>query len=112
MDEVLAGVRPAGVADQIEIDLIVRRSNGIGIIEAKTGVKKSGIDQLDTAANPHYLGMYATKFLITGRRLPRAHQTLAVAQQIHVIELPGYYPGRGIAKNERQFLRQQIEQKL
>lgn len=112
VDEVLAGVRPAGVAGQIEIDLVVRRNNGVGIIEAKTGVKKAGIDQLDTAGNPMYMGMYATKFLITGRRLPRAHKTLAVAQQIHVIELPGYYPGRGIPNNERQFLRQQIEQML
>ncbi len=112
VDEVLAGVRPAGVAHQIEIDLIVRRENGVGIIEAKTGVRKAGIDQLDTAGNPTYMGMYATKFLITGRRLPRAHKTLAIAQQIHVIELPGYYPGRGIPHNERQFLQQQIERAL
>jgi len=112
VDEVFAGVRPAGVANQIEIDLVVRRKNGVGIIEAKTGVKKAGIDQLDTAGNPYYMGMYATKFLITGRRLPRAHKTLAAAQQIHVIELPGYYPGEGIPHNERQFLRQQIEEAL
>ena len=112
VDEVLAGVRPAGVERQIEIDLIIRRNNGVGIIEAKTGVKKAGIDQLDTAGNPNYIGMYATKFLITGRRLPRAHKTLAVAQQIHVIELPGYYPGQGIPQSERQFLKQQIEQTL
>jgi hypothetical protein len=38
----MAGVRPAGVSDQIEIDLVVRRGNSVGIIEAMTGVKKAG----------------------------------------------------------------------
>lgn len=112
VDEILAGLRPAGVADQVEIDLVVRRGNSVGLIEAKTGVKKAGIDQLNTAGNPLFMGMHAAKFLITGRMLPRAHKTLATAQQIHVIELPGYYPGRGLPQRERQLLRQQIERVL
>ena len=90
VDEVLAGVRPAGVADQIEIDLVVRRGNRVGIVEAKTGAKKQGIDQLDTAGSAHYLGDHVMKFLITGRYLSRAHKMLAVAEEIRVVELPGY----------------------
>jgi hypothetical protein len=112
VDEIMAGVRPAGVAQQIEIDLVIRRGNAVGIIEAKTGVKKAGIDQLDTAGNQTYMGRYINKFLITGRRLPSAHKTLARAQQIHVIELPGYdYRGR-LPASERQYLVQSITQAL
>jgi hypothetical protein len=112
VDEIISGVRPAGVAHQIEIDLIVRHGNAIGLIEAKTGVNKAGIDQLDTAGNPLYLGRYATKFLITGRYLPRAHKVLANAQNIHVIELPGYHVRHGIPKSERDRLIQAIKNAL
>jgi hypothetical protein len=112
VDEIMAGVRPAGVAQQIEIDLVVRRGNAVGIIEAKTGVKKAGIDQLDTAGNQTYMGRHITKFLITGRRLPSAHKTLAQAQQIHVIELPGYDYGGRLPSRERQRLIQSITQAL
>lgn len=112
VDEILAGMRPAGVADQIEIDLVVRRGNSVGLIEAKTGIKKAGIDQLNTAGNPVFMGMFATKFLVTGRRLPRAHKILASAHDIHVIELPSYYPGRGIPQSELQLLRSQVQQYL
>jgi len=90
VDELLAGVRPAGVSNQIEIDLVVRRGNRVGFVEAKTGVKKAGIDQLDTAGNAHYMGDHVLKFLVTGRYLPRAHKMLAIAEEIRVIELPGY----------------------
>lgn len=67
VDEIMTGVRPAGVSDQIEIDLVVRRSNRVGIIEAKTGVKKAGIDDLDTHCN--------SQILPKRRRHPK-HQTL------------------------------------
>jgi len=112
VDEIMSGVRPAGVSHQIEIDLIVRHGNGIGIVEAKTGVNKAGIDQLDTAGNPAYLGRFATKFLITGRQLPRAHKILATAQNIHVIELPGYHVQHGIPKSEREQLVRAIQRLL
>jgi hypothetical protein len=112
VDEVMAGVRPSGVAEQIEIDLIVRQGNNVGIIEAKTGIKKAGIDQLDTAGNPHYLGDFLAKLLITGRYLPRAHKALATAQQIQVIELPGYDDRSGIPAQEQRHLVQTIQQAL
>jgi hypothetical protein len=104
VDEILAGVRPAGVQDQIEIDMVVRCGNAVGIIEAKTGVKKAGIDQLDTAGNPHYLGEHILKFLVTGRYLPRAHKSLAAAQEIRVVELPGYHERTGIPDQEQRRL--------
>jgi len=112
VDEVLAGVRPKGVSEQIEIDLIVRQGNNVGIIEAKTGVKKAGIDQLDTAGNPHYLGDFLAKLLVTGRYLPRAHKALATAQEIRVIELPGYSDRSGIPSQDQRRLVQTVMQAL
>ncbi len=112
VDEILAGVRPAGVAEQIEIDLIVRRGNRIGIVEAKTGIKKAGIDQLDTAGNAHYLGENILKFLVTGRYLPRAHKMLAVAEEIQVIELPGYRDNRRLPDQEKHRLIDTVKRKL
>ena len=108
VDEILAGVRPRGVRNQIEIDLVIRRGNEVGIIEAKTGVNKAGIDQLDTAGSAGYMGRYVTKFLITGRRLTPEIRALAQAQQVHIIELPGYDYRRGIPANERNFMLQVI----
>jgi len=112
VDEVLAGVRPKGVAEQIEIDLIVRQGNNVGIIEAKTGVKKAGIDQLDTAGNPHYLGDFLAKLLVTGRYLPRAHKALATVQEIRVVELPGYNDHSGLSSQEQRILVQAVQQAL
>jgi hypothetical protein len=83
------------VSKQIEIDLVVRIGNNVGLVEAKTWVNKAGIDQLDTAGNSVYLGKHATKFLVTSRYLPRAHKTLASSQHTHVVELPGYTVGIG-----------------
>ncbi len=112
LDEIMAGVRPEGVAQQIEIDLIVRQGNNVGIVEAKTGVKKAGIDQLDTAGNPHYLGDYLVKLLVTGRYLPRAHKALASAQEVRVIELPGYSDRSGLPEHDQQHLVQTMHEAL
>ena len=108
VDEIMSGVRPGAVAHQIEIDLVLRCGNNVGLVEAKTGVNKAGIDQLDTAGNPSYLGRYATKFLVTGRLLPRAHKALALAQGIHVVELPGYAVDHGIPDQEERRLIQAV----
>jgi hypothetical protein len=105
-------VRPKGVSEQIEIDLIVRQGNNVGIIEAKTGVKKAGIDQLDTAGNPHYMGDFLAKMLITGRYLPRAHKALATAQEIRVIELPNYSDHSGLSVKDKRLLVQSVQQIL
>jgi hypothetical protein len=100
------------VAEQIEIDLMVRRGNRVGIVEAKTGVKKAGIDQLDTAGNAHYMGDHILKFLVTGRYLPRAHKMLAVAEEISVIELPDYNDRRRLPVQDEQRLIETVQRKL
>lgn len=112
VDEIMAGVRPGAVGHQIEIDLLIRCGNNVGIVEATTGVNKAGIDQLDTAGNPSYLGRYATKFLGTGHYLPRAHKSLAMAQGIHVVELPGYTVHHGTPEQEQRRLIQSVRMAL
>jgi hypothetical protein len=104
----MSGVRPGAVEHQIEIDLVVRCGNNIGLVEAKTGVNKAGIDQLDTAGNPVYLGRNANRFLVAGRYLPRAHKALAMAQGVHVVELPNYSMHYGIPDQEQRRLVQSV----
>jgi hypothetical protein len=112
VDEILAGVRPKGVEKQIEIDLVIRCGNQVGIIEVKTGVKKQGIDQLSTAGGRAYLGTYTAKFLIVGGRLEYRLKTLAKAREITVIELPGYIEGNPLIKKEAEYLIREIHQRL
>lgn len=86
VDEVLAGVRPHGVGDQIDIDLIIRCGNQAGIAEVKigrgeTGPKK-GIDQLSTAGAREYLGTYTTRILITANSLPDRVKKLATQHNV------------------------------
>ncbi|MGC8879889.1 MAG: hypothetical protein ACP5R2_11760, partial [Anaerolineae bacterium] len=69
VDEIIAGVRPHGMKDQIEIDLAVRCDNQVGFIEVKEGGGESGkdaIDQLTTAAARELSGIYAARFIVTG----------------------------------------------
>lgn len=97
VDEILAGVRPAGLGRQVEIDLMVRVANQVGLIEAKTGVNKSGLDQLGTAGDPLNMGVYIDKFLVTAGRFPPVYQRLAAAARINVIELPAYRAGHALS---------------
>jgi hypothetical protein len=67
---------------------------------------------LDTAGNPNYLGEHAVKFLVTGRYLPRAHKMLAIAQDIQVIELPGYMDVRCLPQQEETRLVDMVKRSL
>lgn len=90
--EVMTGVRPAGVADQIEIDHVIRMGNNVGIAEVKLGGEdgqKKGLDQLAMAGGREYLGTYTSKFLIIARSLNRSLHELARARGIHIVEI-GY----------------------
>lgn len=74
----------------LEIDLIFRCGNRVGIAELKTGksaTEKEGIDQLNAACAREYLGTYTKKFLIIDRKYPPNNKELARAWNINVIEL-------------------------
>lgn len=74
----------------LEIDLVIRCGNQVGIAEIKSGkkgLKKEGIDQLNTAGEQRYLGTYTRKFLIVNRKVGSQNRKLAEAHRIRVIEL-------------------------
>lgn len=85
--EITHSIRRGG---SLEIDLIFRCGNSIGIAELKTGksaTEKEGIDQLNAACAREYLGTYTKKFLIIDRKYPPNNKELARAWNINVIEL-------------------------
>lgn len=115
-DEVMAGVRPAGVAQQIEIDLLIRCGNAVGIAEIKLGGKdsgKRGLDQLKMAGEPTYLGTYTRQFLITAQsKLPPRISTLARERGVQVIYLPEYQDGQPLPAPAAERLCRQVRQAL
>ncbi len=116
VDEVLAGVRPEGVADQIEMDLVIRIGNQVGVAEVKLGGSeerpKQGIDQLSTATSREYLGIYTARFLITANPLANSILRLAKEKQINVITLQSYRLGAALTPDDQQRLVQAIRGKL
>lgn len=114
VDEIMAGVRPEGVKDQIEIDLVIRKGNQVGIAEIKTGgADKRGLDQLSTAGGRAYLGIYNAKFWIIGTRNLRSElRALANARNVNVIHLPGYNDGRKLNQKESNLLVNSVLEKL
>jgi hypothetical protein len=116
MDEILAGVRPEGVANQIEIDLVLRCGNQVGIAEIKLGGGESGkrgLDQLKMAGEPGYLGTYTAQFMITARqRLSPSIETLARERRVHLIYLPEYQAGKALPLHTAERLGGEIRQRL
>ena len=112
--EVLVGVRPLGAAHDIDVDLVIRKANQIGIAELKTsggkGIKK-GIDQLTNAGGREYLGTYTTRFLIVGGKLDEHVRKLAGERQVQTIELPSYRNG-SLSPEDQTHLIQRINRGL
>jgi len=108
VDEIVAGVRLLGA---LEVDLVVRCENQVGIIEAKTGTKarrKECIDQLNTAGGQRYLGTYTAKMLALDQVWDQSRSNLrelAQERRIEVIELPSFNVSRTLSPEEAQFLR-------
>lgn len=84
ISEVRAGIR---TLSPLEIDLVIRCGNQIGIAEIKHHAKKQGIDQLHSASEQRHLGTYAFKFLISAAPVDQNNKDLADAYKIEVIEL-------------------------
>jgi len=92
VDELKIGLKKGGALD---IDLIFRCGNQVGIAEVKTGQKartKEGIDQLNTAGGREFLGTYVKKFLIVDSSWDKLTnlKELAEARDIVLIELPSF----------------------
>jgi hypothetical protein len=115
--EVLAGVRPNDVGNQIEIDLVIRLANRVGIAEIKLGDKqqenpKKGIDQLSTAGGREYLGTYTSKFLILARRLNNSLRTLANNRDVTVIDNINYIEDKPLSIKDAEDLIRTIKARL
>ncbi len=109
-------MRPEGVANQIEIDLVIRVGNQVGVAEVKLGGgaerPKQGIDQLSTAASREYLGTYTARFLITANPLARSVLQLAKEKQVTVVTLTDYRLGELLTPADKQRLIQAVRQRL
>ena len=98
VDEIKAGVRPNGFKDQVEIDLVIRCGNQVGIIEVKRSGRgesgKKGVDQLTTAAARELSGIYTARFLITGGSNREEYKQAARKLGIRVVDLFGARGGQ------------------
>ncbi|HIQ05244.1 MAG TPA: DUF1887 family protein [Anaerolineae bacterium] len=113
VDEIVAGARLLGALD---VDLVVRCENQVGIIEAKTGpgVKK-GIDQLNTAGGQHYLGTYTRKMLVSDQCWDESRSNLrelAEARRIQVVELPSFHTAKRLSSEDVEQLQRTVCEQL
>lgn len=112
VDEIQPGTR---FNPTVEIDLVVRCGNQVGVAEIKTSKPgKEGIDQLVAATAREYLGIYTKRFLITAREWTQAEnlKDLTVARNVALIELPTYLSGGALSDGDRQLLRGQVQRAL
>lgn len=111
LDQIKTSVKPTNA---LEIDLVLRCGNRVGIAEVKSGNKalsKEGIDQLNTAAEPRFLGTYTKKFLILDREYGSNNLELARAHGITVIELPSAQKGE-LSQEDTEKLVQTVKTEL
>lgn len=95
----------------LEIDLILRCGNHVGIAEVKAGKSvtyKEGIDQLNAACAREYFGTYTRKFLIVDREYPHNNKELAKAWNINVIELTKSTNEDRVAEDDQDTLVQSV----
>lgn len=114
VDELKVGVKPQGFEEQVEIDLVVRCGNQVGLIEIKTGGEGSGkhaVDQLTTAAARELSGTYTARFLVTGGEKRGEFKAVAREVGVEVIEMWNYRDG-WLKKNEVVHLRQRLAARL
>jgi hypothetical protein len=115
--EVLCGVRPFSGGQQVEMDLLVRLGNQVGVAEVKVGAQgehlKAGMDQLIMATSREYLGTYTVRFLIVGREVTnRWQRDLALERKIQFIELPEYKDGQPLPAQVARRLVQAVRARL
>lgn len=110
VDEIKTNVKPLGVKDQAEIDLLIRRGNNIAALEIKSGGKgsnKHALDQLTTVVAREYLGIYASRVIVTRSdddSRSNWYKALASALRVEVIEVGSLKDNRLNDQDLRNFL--------
>ena len=98
--ETMCGVKDSN--NQVDIDVMIRHQNQIGIIEAKTGSKAKNLDgvkQLSTAMR--YLGgTYTRQFLIINEKPSKDQQIVCELLKINIIPLLHYQQGMSVLPQE------------
>ncbi|TEB09032.1 Card1-like endonuclease domain-containing protein [Pelotomaculum propionicicum] len=114
LDEVKNSVKPVPYGG-LEIDLVLRCGNQVGIVEVKSGdkaKKKRVIEQLITAAEQRFLGTYIEKFIILDCEYEeKNNRQLADAHRITVIELPSAQNGE-LSEEDRRKLVDEVKKAL
>jgi hypothetical protein len=115
VDEIIPAIKDS--SGTLDLDLVIRMANQVGIAEVKTGrkaKKKEGIDQLNTAGGRAYLGTYTKKFLIVDCSWENLTNLsdLAEARNITVIQLPSYKDTGELSEQDKQHLIQTIKTEL
>jgi len=115
VDELTHGIQAGGALD---IDIALRCGNQVGIAEVKTGAaarRKTGLDQLNTAARREYLGIYTRKFLIVDTAWNHTLSNLrdlADVSEIKVIELSSYGQTGSLLDQDRERLVREVAETL
>lgn len=118
VDEIKANIKPKGVKDQIEIDLLLRRGNNVAVLEIKSGGQgsnKKALDQLTTMAAREYLGTYATRVIVTRADDDSRsgwYKALAHALRVEVVELQHPLKNQSLHEQDARNLRQRINEIL
>ena len=115
VDQMLSGVKPMGVKDQVEMDLVVRCGNRVGVLEVKSGGEGSGkkaVDQLTTAVAREYMGTYTARFIVTPPEKHDEFKALAAALKVRGIELRDYAGGAALSAKDTTTLREIVAQEL
>ncbi len=116
LKDIVDEVRPAWEhnSESLNVDFIIRCSNQIGIIEAKTGKqaqKVEGIKQLATAGGQRFFGTYVRRFLVIDQLLRKGSENnreLAEAIGIKLVELPGFGDSGSISAEDQAKLAEAI----
>lgn len=99
----------------VELDLVFRIGNQIGIAEAKTGIeagKKSSIDQLNSPTHREFLGTYTKKFLFLQGTISSNNQKLIEAYRINALEINEPLLNGKLAGSDFHLLKEKVTKSL
>jgi len=111
----ISEVKPSVFSGALQMDLMIRFKNQIGVAEIKSGQaaqSKIGINQLNTASEQRFLGTYVIKFLILDRQLDSNNQALAEIHRITRVVL-SYTSGQSsLLPGDEEKLIRTIQEKM
>lgn len=94
----------------VELDLVFRIGNQVGIAEAKTEKepKKDSIDQINSPTHREFLGTYTKKFLFLSNEFGSGNKALADAYKISVVELKENLTGGELSADDFELLKERV----